>query len=73
MVNVLQIERRLREQESFNVSGIKSSANFLGSSAVERSAVNRLVVGSNPTRGDSSIFSGIEDGLDDVDNDTYPQ
>ncbi len=28
---------------------------FLGSSAVERSAVNRLVVGSNPTRGDSYL------------------
>lgn len=31
----------------------ESPTTFLGSSAVERSAVNRLVVGSNPTRGDS--------------------
>ena len=31
----------------------ESRTTFLGSSAVERSAVNRLVVGSNPTRGDS--------------------
>lgn len=30
----------------------ESRTTFLGSSAVERSAVNRLVVGSNPTRGD---------------------
>lgn len=30
----------------------ESPTTFLGSSAVERSAVNRLVVGSNPTRGD---------------------
>ena len=34
----------------------ESRTTFLGSSAVERSAVNRLVVGSNPTRGDSSII-----------------
>lgn len=32
---------------------IEFPTTFLGSSAVERSAVNRLVVGSNPTRGDS--------------------
>nr|NP_569677.1 hypothetical protein PsnuCp072 [Psilotum nudum]NP_569701.1 hypothetical protein PsnuCp096 [Psilotum nudum]BAB84266.1 hypothetical protein [Psilotum nudum]BAB84290.1 hypothetical protein [Psilotum nudum] len=31
---------------------MKLSASFLGSSAVEQSAVNRWVVGSNPIRGD---------------------
>ena len=30
---------------------------FLGSSAVERAAVNRLVVGSNPTRGAILTFT----------------
>lgn len=49
------------------------SAIFLGSSVVERSAVNRLVVGSNPTRGDSSISSGIEDSLNHVDIDASLQ
>ena len=43
---------RLKERGSLNVYGTKLSAFFLGSSAVERSAVNRSVVGSNPTRGD---------------------
>lgn len=33
----------------------ESPTTFPGSSAVERSAVNRLVVGSNPTRGDSYL------------------
>lgn len=47
----------------------KSPITFPGSSAVERSAVNRLVVGSNPTRGDSSISGGMKDGLDDGDDD----
>ena len=34
-------------------------ATFLGSSAVEQSAVNRLVIGSNPTRGDSSKSTSV--------------
>ena len=33
----------------------ESTTTFPGSSAVERSAVNRLVVGSNPIRGDSYL------------------
>ena len=39
------------------VSDFAQRSSFPGSSAVERSAVNRLVVGSSPTRGaTSSLF-----------------
>jgi hypothetical protein len=38
---------------------MKLSALFLSSSVVERSAVNRLVVGSNPTWGDPSFFRNL--------------
>ena len=34
---------------------------FLGSSAVERSAVNRLVAGSNPARGVSTHFHKLSE------------
>lgn len=40
---------RFKEQKSLNVYEIEFSTLFLSSSVVERSAVNRLVVGSNPT------------------------
>ncbi len=38
---------------------MKLSALFLSSSVVERSAVNQLVVGSNPTWGDPSFFRNL--------------
>lgn len=40
---------RFKEQKSLNVYEIQLLTLFLSSSVVERSAVNRLVVGSNPT------------------------
>src|SRR6476646_11227250 len=40
---------RFKKQKSLNVYEIELSTLFLSSSVVERSAVNRLVVGSNPT------------------------
>ena len=40
---------RFKEQKSLNVYEIELFILFLSSSVVERSAVNRLVVGSNPT------------------------
>lgn len=48
---------RSEEKESSSVHRIEFSALFLGSSAVERSAVNRLVVGSNPTQGDPYFYN----------------
>ena len=47
---------RFKEQESLNVYEIELSTLFLSSSVVERSAVNRLVVGSSPTWGDPYFF-----------------
>ena len=47
---------RFKEQKSLNVYEIQLLTLFLSSSVVERSAVNRLVVGSNPTWGDLDFF-----------------
>ena len=47
---------RSKEQESLNVYEIELSTLFFSSSVVERSAVNRLVVGSSPTWGDPYFF-----------------
>jgi hypothetical protein len=47
---------RFKEQKSLNVYEIQLLTLFLSSSVVERSAVNRLVVGSNPTWGDLYFF-----------------
>lgn len=49
---------------------------FLSSSVVERSAVNRLVVGSNPIRGDWELFGGSVEWnmfqtMDDWDDDAF--
>jgi len=44
--------RTLQREEAFVIAGCcRSEAMFRGSSVVEQPAVNRLVVGSNPTRG----------------------
>ncbi len=47
---------RFKEKESFHVYEIELPTLFLSSSVVERSAVNRLVVGSSPTWGDPYFF-----------------